>query len=52
LPGKPCFPQLYVGELGSPGDYARIGGKGGEGEGPHLEMDPDERYRIGNISGE
>ncbi|KAJ7873083.1 hypothetical protein B0H14DRAFT_152235 [Mycena olivaceomarginata] len=39
------------GELGSPGDYARIGGKGGEGEGPHLEMDPDERYRIGNISG-
>ncbi|KAJ7875284.1 hypothetical protein B0H14DRAFT_3859489 [Mycena olivaceomarginata] len=39
------------GELGSPGDYAHIGGKGGEGEGPHLEMDPDERYRIGNISG-
>ncbi|KAJ7352679.1 hypothetical protein DFH08DRAFT_805862 [Mycena albidolilacea] len=39
------------GELGSPGDYARIGGKGGEGEGPHLEMDPNERYRIGNISG-
>ncbi|KAJ7352674.1 hypothetical protein DFH08DRAFT_934969 [Mycena albidolilacea] len=39
------------GELGSPGDYACIGGKGGEGEGPHLEMDPDERYRIGNISG-
>jgi hypothetical protein len=34
------------------GGYARIGGEGGEGEGPQLEMDPDERYRIGNISGE
>ncbi|KAJ7819171.1 hypothetical protein B0H14DRAFT_3147550 [Mycena olivaceomarginata] len=38
-------------ESGSPGGHGHIGGEGGEGGGPQLEMDPDERYRIGNISG-
>ncbi|KAJ7819166.1 hypothetical protein B0H14DRAFT_3876751 [Mycena olivaceomarginata] len=39
------------GESGSPGGHGHIGGEGGEGGGPRLEMDPNERYRIGNISG-
>ncbi|KAJ7873089.1 hypothetical protein B0H14DRAFT_3438530 [Mycena olivaceomarginata] len=39
------------GESGRPGGHGHIGGEGGEGGGPQLEMDPDERYRIGNISG-
>ncbi|KAJ7819175.1 hypothetical protein B0H14DRAFT_3876755 [Mycena olivaceomarginata] len=42
------------GESGSPGAHGHIGGEGGEGGeggGPQLELDPDERYRIGNISG-
>ena len=46
-----CFGQLCVGGLGSPGANARIGGQGGDGEGPKLDMKPDERWKVGNISG-
>ncbi|KAJ7325555.1 hypothetical protein DFH08DRAFT_886877 [Mycena albidolilacea] len=40
-----------TGGIGGTGGKSRIGGEGGEGSGPQLEMDPDERYRIGKISG-
>ncbi|KAJ7873138.1 hypothetical protein B0H14DRAFT_3860236 [Mycena olivaceomarginata] len=50
-PEPPIVLGNVTGGVGGRGGYARIGGEGGEGEGPQLEMDPDERYRIGNISG-
>jgi hypothetical protein len=49
---KTCIQKKSVGGFGGTGGTARIGGEGGEGEGPQLEMDPYQRYRIGNISGE
>ncbi|KAJ7873095.1 hypothetical protein B0H14DRAFT_152347 [Mycena olivaceomarginata] len=48
-------PPIVLGDVkggfGGAGGFSRIGGEGGEGGGPRLEMDPNERYRIGNISG-
>ncbi|KAJ7875267.1 hypothetical protein B0H14DRAFT_3859485 [Mycena olivaceomarginata] len=48
-------PPIVLGDVkggfGGAGGFSRIGGEGGEGGGPQLEMDPNERYRIGNISG-
>jgi hypothetical protein len=41
-----------VGGAGGTGGTARIGGEGGEGGGLRLDLDPSERCRIGNISGE
>ncbi|KAJ7839494.1 hypothetical protein B0H13DRAFT_2102185 [Mycena leptocephala] len=40
-----------TGGIGGTGGESRIGGEGGEGRGPQLEIDPDEGYRIGKISG-
>ncbi|KAJ7266814.1 hypothetical protein C8J57DRAFT_1329090 [Mycena rebaudengoi] len=40
-----------TGGIGGTGGHARIGGYGGEGEGPQLEMDPAARCKIGNVSG-
>ncbi|KAJ7797620.1 hypothetical protein B0H14DRAFT_3157380 [Mycena olivaceomarginata] len=40
-----------TGGSGGTGGDARIGGEGGEGDGPRLDLDPNERYKIGNISG-
>ncbi|KAJ6595055.1 hypothetical protein DFH09DRAFT_1357814 [Mycena vulgaris] len=47
--------QIQIGDitggLGGTGGSARIGGEGGDGEGPKLEMGSDERLKTGNISG-
>ncbi|KAF7373279.1 hypothetical protein MSAN_00536900 [Mycena sanguinolenta] len=45
--------MLYdvAGNTGISGGNAYIGGGGGEGEGPQLDMNPDERYKFGKISG-
>ncbi|KAF7373280.1 hypothetical protein MSAN_00537000 [Mycena sanguinolenta] len=47
--------ELYgaemAGETGIIGGTAYIGGEGGEGAGPQLDMNPDERCRFGKISG-
>ncbi|KAJ6628405.1 hypothetical protein B0H10DRAFT_1991245 [Mycena sp. CBHHK59/15] len=40
-----------TGGLGGTGGNARIGGEGGDGEGPKLDMSPEEHWKIGNISG-
>ncbi|KAJ7041128.1 hypothetical protein C8F04DRAFT_1080304, partial [Mycena alexandri] len=41
-----------TGGLGGPGSSgSRIGGQGGEGEGPEIEMDTEYRWKLGNISG-
>ncbi|KAF7331197.1 hypothetical protein MSAN_02438400 [Mycena sanguinolenta] len=40
-----------TGGAGGAGSDGYIGGEGGEGGGPELDMDPDERWKIGNISG-
>ncbi|KAF8150308.1 hypothetical protein K438DRAFT_442351 [Mycena galopus ATCC 62051] len=40
-----------AGGVGAAGGRGYVGGEGGEGGGPQLEMDPDTRYQIGNISG-
>ncbi|KAF8169201.1 hypothetical protein K438DRAFT_1774446 [Mycena galopus ATCC 62051] len=40
-----------VGGVGGTGGHAQIGGEGGEGDGPQLDIDPDDRYQIGNVSG-
>ena len=45
------FGQLCVGGLGGTGGNARTGGEGGDGEGPKLDINPDERWKVGNISG-
>ncbi|KAJ7873109.1 hypothetical protein B0H14DRAFT_3131402 [Mycena olivaceomarginata] len=50
-PEPPIVLGDVTGGFGGTGGTARIGGEGGEGEGPQLEMDPYQRYRIGNISG-
>jgi hypothetical protein len=47
-----CAEQVCVGGVGGTRGTARIGGEGGEGGGPRLDLDPSERYRIGNVSGE
>ncbi|KAF7331202.1 hypothetical protein MSAN_02438900 [Mycena sanguinolenta] len=39
------------GGSGGIGNDGRIGDKGGEGTGPQLHMNPDERWKIGNICG-
>ncbi|KAF7373285.1 hypothetical protein MSAN_00537500 [Mycena sanguinolenta] len=39
------------GGSGGIGNDGRIGDKGGEGAGPQLHMNPDERWKIGNICG-
>ncbi|KAF7350088.1 hypothetical protein MVEN_01310700 [Mycena venus] len=47
--------QIVLGDItggyGGPGGKALMGGEGGDGEGPKLAMDADERFKIGNISG-
>ncbi|KAF8150284.1 hypothetical protein K438DRAFT_1865891 [Mycena galopus ATCC 62051] len=40
-----------TGGVGGTGGHAQIGGEGGEGDGPQLDIDPDDRYQIGNVSG-
>ncbi|KAJ6476315.1 hypothetical protein C8R45DRAFT_376697 [Mycena sanguinolenta] len=40
-----------TGGLGGAGSSARIGGQGGEGGGPQLNVDPAHRLQIGNVSG-
>ncbi|KAJ7502706.1 hypothetical protein B0H11DRAFT_2223612 [Mycena galericulata] len=42
-----------TGSFGGTGGHARIGGQGGEGEGPQLDISTQDpiRWRIGNISG-
>jgi hypothetical protein len=44
--------QLCVGGIGGTGSTAHTGGEGGKGQGPRLDLDPNEDYRIGNISGD
>ncbi|KAJ6537366.1 hypothetical protein DFH09DRAFT_1178067 [Mycena vulgaris] len=39
------------GGLGSARGSARIGGEGGEGKGPKVEMSPEEHWKMGNIYG-
>ncbi|KAJ7352690.1 hypothetical protein DFH08DRAFT_92868 [Mycena albidolilacea] len=51
LYGAPIVLGDVTGGFGGTGGTARIGGEGGEADGPQLDMDLDERYRIGNISG-
>ncbi|KAF8146050.1 hypothetical protein K438DRAFT_2028483 [Mycena galopus ATCC 62051] len=40
-----------TGGVGVAGGQGHAGGEGGEGSGPKLEMDPDKRYQIGDVSG-
>ncbi|KAJ7266818.1 hypothetical protein C8J57DRAFT_1329109 [Mycena rebaudengoi] len=40
-----------AGGVGDMGDDARIGGQGGDGEGPQLEIAPENNWKIGSISG-
>ncbi|KAJ7932225.1 hypothetical protein B0H13DRAFT_1857062 [Mycena leptocephala] len=48
--------QMVLGDItggwGGTGGEARIGGDGGEGEGPKLYIDPDQPRKFRNISGE
>ncbi|KAF8174631.1 hypothetical protein K438DRAFT_1848656 [Mycena galopus ATCC 62051] len=39
-----------TGGVGGTGGHAQIGGEGGDGDGPQLDIDPDDRYQIGNVS--
>jgi len=52
---SPSEIQIVLGDvtggLGSPGCNALVGGEGGEGEGPKLDINPDERRKVCNISG-
>ncbi|KAJ6532788.1 hypothetical protein DFH09DRAFT_1092782 [Mycena vulgaris] len=52
---RPRAGQIEMGDikggLGGTGGSARMGGEGGEGEGPKLDMSPNERWKIGNVSG-
>ncbi|KAF7325369.1 hypothetical protein MSAN_02515800 [Mycena sanguinolenta] len=40
-----------TGGTGGDGGPAHTGGEGGEGGGPEVDMDPDERAKIGKVSG-
>ncbi|KAF8146029.1 hypothetical protein K438DRAFT_1944826 [Mycena galopus ATCC 62051] len=40
-----------AGGVGVTGSQGHIGGEGGEGSGPQLNMDPDAHYQIGHVSG-
>ncbi|KAJ7450543.1 hypothetical protein FB451DRAFT_1374657 [Mycena latifolia] len=40
-----------TGRLGVPGKSGRIGGVGGDGEGPKVEIGPEMDDKIGNVSG-
>ncbi|KAJ7133974.1 hypothetical protein C8R43DRAFT_1022106 [Mycena crocata] len=48
-------PQFEMGDVtggvGGAGGDAHIGGEGGEGEGPRLDLEYEGRWRIGDISG-
>jgi hypothetical protein len=46
--------QLCAGGVGGMGGNAHTGGdgEGGEGQVARLDLDPNEHYKIGNISGE
>ncbi|KAF8146318.1 hypothetical protein K438DRAFT_1990849 [Mycena galopus ATCC 62051] len=52
---NPSSPPTMMGDItggvGVAGGQGHAGGEGGEGGGPRLEMDPDKRYQIGNVSG-
>ncbi|KAJ7325590.1 hypothetical protein DFH08DRAFT_817264 [Mycena albidolilacea] len=50
--GAPIISGDVTGGIGGTGDTAHIGGEGGEGGGPQLDLDPNERYRVSNVSGE
>ncbi|KAJ7873100.1 hypothetical protein B0H14DRAFT_2569930 [Mycena olivaceomarginata] len=50
--GAPIMSGDVTGEIGGTGGTAHIGGEGGEGGGPQLDLDPNERYRISNVSSE
>ncbi|KAK7029872.1 hypothetical protein R3P38DRAFT_2524452 [Favolaschia claudopus] len=39
------------GGYGGIGGTGRIGGAGGSGEGPQLDADPNDKIRVGNVSG-
>ncbi|KAF7377584.1 hypothetical protein MSAN_00181100 [Mycena sanguinolenta] len=52
----PCInlPNVFgniTGGTGGAGGNGRVGGDGGEGEGPQLDIDPNARWKIGDISG-
>ncbi|KAJ7325602.1 hypothetical protein DFH08DRAFT_1028538 [Mycena albidolilacea] len=49
--GAPIMSGDVTGGIGGTGGTARIGGEGGEGGGPQLDLDPNERYKISNVSG-
>jgi len=61
LEDSPSETRIVLGEItggfGSPGGDVRIdgkggdGGDGGDGEGPKLDIHPDERWQVGNVSG-
>ncbi|KAF7346462.1 hypothetical protein MSAN_01874200 [Mycena sanguinolenta] len=40
-----------TGGTGGTGGSGHIGGAGGEGGGPQIDMDPDKRAQMGNVSG-
>jgi hypothetical protein len=46
--------KLWVEGVGGTGANAHTGGdgEGGEGQGARLDLDPNEHYKNGNISGE
>ncbi|KAJ7147253.1 hypothetical protein C8R46DRAFT_1359787 [Mycena filopes] len=48
---KPTELAAITGGFGGAGGQGRMGGEGGEGCGPELDIDPDERLKVGNISG-
>ncbi|KAJ7166595.1 hypothetical protein C8R46DRAFT_1219004 [Mycena filopes] len=48
---KPTELAAITGGFGGAGGPGRMGGEGGEGCGPELDIDPDERLKVGNISG-
>ncbi|KAF8144984.1 hypothetical protein K438DRAFT_2028935 [Mycena galopus ATCC 62051] len=52
---NPSSPPTVMGDItggvGAVGGPGAVGGEGDEGGGPQLEMDPDKRYQIGNVSG-
>ncbi|KAJ7352706.1 hypothetical protein DFH08DRAFT_957488 [Mycena albidolilacea] len=47
----PIVSGNVTGGIGGTGGIAQTGGEGGKGQGPRLDLEPNEHYRIGNISG-